>query len=320
MTHATQKVAGASLAPKAVRSIMDTILITPELVERWKKPPFQRELRVTEKVRQFSDDLKGNGGIITGVITLGKLGPDTFLMDGQHRIEGFKMTGLHEAVTDVRICHFDTMADMGEEYIRLNSALVRMKNDDILKALEGTNNHLSAIRRRCPFVGYSHIRVGGSSKTMVSMANVIRLWFGTQGQTPTPGPSTMDAAKALDTENTNQLVEFLTSCYEAWGTDLENTKLWGTLNMGILMWVWRRVVLRPVDKSTKHVHMNREQFISCLMSLSASARYAEWLSGRGLRDRDRSPAYARIREIFTSKLANLGVSHPRFPQQAWSHS
>lgn len=310
-------------APKTIRSIMDTMLITPEGIERWKKPPFQREVRLTQKVLEAAQELKENGGVISGIITLGKLGADTYIVDGQHRLEAFKLSGLKEGIADVRICTFDDMGEMGEEFARLNSQLVRFKTDDILRGLEGTNPHLQRIRKQLPFVGYDNLRHKGSAKPkLVAMSTLIRTWFGSEGTTPNHGPPSSEAARMLDDANTDQIVKVMSICFEAWGQDEENFRLWGSLNLAITFWLWRQLVLREgivarrggVEPTT----LNADEFRACLMALSANAQYVEWLRGRGLRERDRSPAYNRTKAIFAGRLGGMSFGKPRLPIPEWA--
>lgn len=318
------KMPGTREAPKNVRSVMDTLLLTIGGIDRWKKPAFQREQRMTVKVIALVQELKQNGGVIPGIITLGKLSGETYLIDGQHRIAAFRETGLEEGYADVRICHFDSMAEMGEEFVKLNSALVRMKNEDILRGLEGVNPHLSAVRRRCPFIGYDHVRIvppgATGSKILLSMAVAIRTWYGSE-KTPTTGPSSPLSANMLNEADVKLISDFFTACHEAWGADKTNFKLWGSLNLCVLMWLWRRVVLGQDQARThggsKPMRLTREQFVACMMTLSADGRYADWLVGRSLGDRDRGPCYTRIRETFVRRLAGFDMRAPRFPKSDW---
>ena len=311
-----------SNAPRSVRSVMDTLLITPDGIDRWKKPPFQRELRITPKVQALIDELKANGGVVPGIITLGKLGGDTYLIDGQHRIEAFRRSGLAEGYADVRICHFSDMGEMGEEFVQLNSALVRMQNNDILRGLEGINEHLATIRRRCPFVGYDNIRRDGPGATkLIAMASAVRLWFGSEGPTPTPGPASTESVKLLNEDEARRICHALSVCFEAWGKDKENFLLWNGLNLSIVFWLWRRLVLREGLAQRRGgvavTTLTPDQFKLCLMALSANADYVEWLRGRRLADRDRSPCYTRIKGIFAGRLGGMGFGKPILPIAEW---
>lgn len=79
-----QLVKGLTPAPKAVRSQMDTIEITQPLADSWLLPPFQRPLKVNQKVLDLAE-LLNQTGVMPGVITLGHIGKDVYLVDGQHR-------------------------------------------------------------------------------------------------------------------------------------------------------------------------------------------------------------------------------------------
>lgn len=310
--------------PKTVRAIMETMLLTPAGIERWKKPPFQRELKATPKVIAFAEELKTNGGIISGIITLGVLVRDTYLVDGQHRLEGFRISGLPEAIADVRICQFDDMPDMGDEFVRLNSALRRLMTDDILRGLEGSNEFLATIRKRCPFVGYDNLRRGGpASLKLIAMSTTIRTWLGSEGITPSTGPSSTECVRLLDQPITDALTRVLTVCFEAWGKEPENYRLWGALNLSVVFWLWRRLVLleglaRPRGGLTPVV-LDGGQFRQCLMALAANSQYVDWLHGRSLRDRDRSPAYNRVKQVFAGRLGGMGFGRPLLPSPDWAH-
>jgi hypothetical protein len=133
--------------PKSAISLMETALFTREQASAWVVPPFQRPLRVNEKVRSLAGDLKANGGFIDGVMTLGKLKGDkvTYIVDGQHRREAFLISELPEAIADIRTMTFDDMAEMADQFVLLQSSLVRMRPDDVLRGLEPTTRSLQII-------------------------------------------------------------------------------------------------------------------------------------------------------------------------------
>jgi len=310
-------------APKTDRSLMETRVLTLDAVEQLKKPRFQRELRITPRVKDAAELMKTTEAI-EGVVTLGKFDGDTWLLDGQHRIEAFKLSGLREVLCDVRIKFFDSMADMAIEFRRLNTALVSMRTDDIMRAAEETNVQVKNLRTLCPFIGYDHIRTHDKARTLVSMATVVRVWFGSAGDTPTPGPGSTEAIEMLDEEQGILLAEFMTACFEAWGNDRANFKLWSTANLGVLMWLWRRVVLQiglpPFRGGTRVIVMERKRFMTCMMALSADPTFSDWLVGRNLSERDRGPCYSRIKQIFVRRLATDNISNPRFPAGEWTSS
>lgn len=318
---------GATPAPRGARSKMETLLVNLAQVERWKLPPFQRPLRENEKVRAIAERLKGEDkGCVPGVLTLGRTDGDPqtlYIVDGQHRIHAFKISGLEEAIMDVRICDYCDMAEMAMAFVELNSAIVRMRPDDILRGMEGSVPAMKAIRQECSYVGYDQIRRGGTrTGPIVSMSALLRTWHSSGTETPGGGSSqsALELAQSLDMEEAKRLTIFLNRAHAAWGRDPEYFRLWASLNLTICMWLWRRMVLNQFGSPTKrHTIVKAEMFQRCLSSLSADAGFIEWLGGRALNDINRNPAYGRIKAIFTKRLSQEGISASgiRYPQAAW---
>lgn len=310
-------------APKAVRSEMDTKIFSLEEVEGWKRPPFQRPIRVNDKVRAMAEDLAHNGGVLSGVLTLGRLGEDRSLwvVDGQHRIEGFKISGLKEIIADVRVCHFDTLAEMADEFVSLNSQLVRMRPDDVLRGLEASTPALQRIRKDCEFVGYDQIRRGSGGSTVLSMSMVLRCWAASANETPAAGTqSASHLATSITEESVQTLIIFLLAAQAAWGRDIEYQRLWGSLNLTICMWLFRRIVIdRDRSGNKRAVVIGIALFKQCLMSLSASVEYIDWLVGRQLSERHRGVCYAKIKDIFARRIMDESrdKTRPKMPQAAW---
>jgi hypothetical protein len=306
-----------STAPKGVKSMMETLIITPGAIEKWKKPSFQRQFKLSKKVEALVEELKAQGDTVAipGIITLGTLDSEKYLLDGQHRIEAFKLAGVKEGLADVRICHFDSMAEMGDEFVKLNSALVKMNPDDILRGLEASIDGLRFIRKKCPFVGYGYLRTTATGP-IVSMSAILRIWFGSAPEVPTAGGfSSQEIVKTLTTDEAEQLCEFLNVCFDAWGRDDEYRRLWTALNMTLCAWLWRRSVIAQYSPRT--VRLTKEMFRKCLMALSANEKYTDWLLGRHLGERDRSPCYARMRSVFGMRLQEEGHNKPQFPSPEW---
>lgn len=232
-------------APKSVRSTMQTMIFDLSEIESWRHPPFQRPIKVNNKVRELAEELKGNGGIITGVITLGKIGSDpaTWIVDGQHRCESFKISGLKEIIADVRICHFDTMAEMATEFVRLQQQLVRMRPDDILRGMEASIPALRRIREQCPFVGYDFVRRNATTAAILSMSVMLRCWFGSIPETPALAHGGSAAMMAENLTDDKDLIIFLLTAHAAWGRDEEFFRLWGSLNLTLCAWLYRRLVI-----------------------------------------------------------------------------
>lgn len=314
-------------APKAARHKNETKLFSARDVETWKLPPFQRPLRVNDKVKAMADELKDNGGIITGILTLGQLADDDtyWLVDGQHRIEAFKISGLREGIADVRIIRFDTMPEMADEFVKLNTALVKMRPDDVLRGLESSCPALLKIKTECPFVGYDHVRRNTNSP-LLSMTLALRCWMGSRPETPTlaAGGSATNMATTIDQNETVNCIHFLQIAYAAWGRGPENQRLWGNLNLCLCAWLFRRVVLDKERGGLKRsVTMMHGQFKQCLMSLAADRNYNDWLHGRNMGERDRRPAYNQyIKVIFAKRIADESKNgvRPKLPAPAWSVS
>lgn len=311
--------------PKSAISHMETMLISNDEARSWIVPAFQRPLRINDKVRALADDLKTNGGFISGVLTLGKLKGDkaTYIVDGQHRIEAFKISELRESIADVRTCSFDSMADMADEFVLLQQSLVRMRPDDVLRGLEGSTHSLQVVRKTCPYVGYDQIRKGNEYAPIVSMASVLRLWAGSRPETPVRASGATNATQLArdmdDTEVTN-LCKFLHVAHEAWGHDAGYSRLWNSLNLGVCMWMYRRMVIDQDRLAKRAAVLNTEQFRKCLMTVSANPEYLDWLSGRVLTDHHRAPAYRKLKSMFASRLKEEGMDNPKFPAPAWSVS
>ena len=316
-------ISGAREAPKAAQSRMDTIIVTQAMVAAWKIPPFQRPLRINDKVRMVTEQVKRDE-VIEGVLTLGKLKHDNslYIVDGQHRVEAFKLSEIGEAIADVRVVSFADMGEMADEFVRLNSSLVKMRPDDILRGLESSVPSLQMIRKSCAFVGYDQIRRGGSGP-IVSMSALLRCWYGGRAETPTSsaiGMSATEQAQALDAQSLQSMIAFLSTAHAAWGRDPEYFRLWGNLNLSLCMWLWNRLVMDTERSGSKRwIVLNINQFKHCLMQLSADGDYLAWLPGRILGDRDRSPCYGRIKANFVKRLStDQAGKKVMLPQPAWS--
>lgn len=311
---------------KTVNSRMETRVFSRAEVEAWVLPPFQRPLRVNEKVRALAEEMKQNGGILSGVITLGRLPNDkaNYLVDGQHRREAFVISELPEMLTDVRTCIFDDIGEMSDEFVRLQSSLVRMRPDDILRGLEATTRSLKIIRDRCPYVGYDQLRRGGAQGAIVGMSITLRLWSGSRPETPVAnkgGVTAAQMAKEIDDLEVSNLCKFLDAAHASWGHDPSYARLWAGLNLGMCMWLYRRLVLDQDRSSNKRAMiLTTEQFKKCLMAMSAEDDYTDWLGGRSLSDHHRNPCYRRIKSIFSKRLKEERIDNPRFPQPAWASS
>lgn len=303
-------------AKKQTRTYVDTLLFTPETAQSWEAPPFQRPLRVNDKVRALATQIAQDGGVIPGVLTLGILDRKTYLLDGQHRVQAFLLSECREGAADVRKHFFDSMGEMGEEFVNLNSSLVNLRPDDILRGLEGVSPALQLIRKKCPFVGYDMIRRGDKSP-ILSMAMVLRCWAGSMADVPqTGGVSAATRAQTLTMDEAESCCAFLNLLIGAWGRDAEYVKLWNSLNLSLIMWLYRRTVLTQYSPNT--TRLTREQFSQCATRLSANANYLDFLVARLLNDKNRSPTYARIKQMFAACIEQETGKKPRLPQPSWA--
>jgi len=296
---------------------VDTISFTKEEAESWEIPGFQRDVKVNDKVREVAVQITNDGGVIPGIITFGVLNRQHFLIDGQQRRQAFLLSGCMFGYADVRYYNAESMADMSEEYVRLNRHLVNMKPDDILRGLELSRPAMQAIRKACAFVGYDQVRRNDRSP-VVSMSAILRAWAISEPEVPVgSSTSAADLASLLTEEDAEKLIAFLKLAYAAWGRDQEYIKLWGMVNICLCMWLYRRLVLDGHSWKTQKI--SKEQFGKCLMALSADSQYLDWLVGRHIGDRDRAPGYNRIKSIFASRLkTDTGHKH-NLPAPAWSH-
>ena len=307
--------------PKSRRSSMETLIFTRNEVESWKLPGFQRPIRVNGKVLGLAEDMKRDGGVVPGVLTLGRLGSDKtfYLVDGQHRVEGFKISELAECIADVRIIVFESMADMAEEFVNLNSRLVNMRPDDILRGLQESTPSLRRIISHCDFVSFGQVRRGDAKSALIGMSMLLRCWHMSHPEVPAQNaPPAATLASSLDVKEADQIIAFLNVARAAWGKDPENYRLWGALNLTITMWLWRRLVLDRERGVKRSIVLNADSFRKCLMSVSADAGYLDWLLGRSMCERDRSPCFMRLKAIFVKRLQQDGAGKVMIMTPAWA--
>lgn len=321
MTNVVE-IRGAQAAPRSERSSMETLIVTPALVDRWLLPTFQRPLKVNPKVQKLALEIKADE-VIPGIITLGRLKSSTalYLVDGQHRIQAFRLSELKEAIVDIRIVTFDSMGQMAEEFAELNSALVKLQPDDLLRALESSSKVLRKIRSECGYVGYDHLRRNKTS-AIIGMSHLIRCWTGSAGEKPSgtmSGRTSVNVVETMEDDDVSHLVRFLHVAFDAWGRDEEYKRLWSGLNLTMSMWLYRRLVLDTTRGVRRYAVLNDTQFRQCLMSQSADRQYVDWLQGRNMSERDRSPCYMHNRRIFAKRLISEGMAKPKMPAPTWAN-
>lgn len=299
---------------------LDTVLVTLKVIGNWLPPPFQRPLKVNTKVEELGRTIARDGGVIPGTITLGVVEGKTYILDGQHRIKAFELSGIQEGYCDVRIHYLDSMADAGEEFVHLNSSLVRFSADDILRGLEGSSPSLQYLRKNCPFVGYGNIR-RSETNAVVSASLVVRSWSASTDETPGLNSSAGNIIRqnGFDEASAKEAALFLILAHEAWGKDPIAHRLWGSVNLSICMWLYRRLVRGYARTASSRVTpFTPERFRQCLMGLSADRIYVDWLVGRHSPTRDRSAAYGHMKRIFQRRFFEEARQRPTLPAPEWA--
>ena len=216
---------------------------------------------------------------------------------------------------NIRRIEVDTEAELGMEFEQSNSHLVHMRPDDKLRALERGHPGLTLIRRKCSFIGYDSLRRNEMSP-IVSMSLVLRAWVASQYEVPRSIGAITTLAQQLTEKDAEQMVQFLGMCFNAWGRDPEYQSLWGSLNLTLSAWLWRR--LNEPSMRSRATAMTAGQYQKCLMALSADGVFLDWLVGRNLNDRDRAPAYARIVAIVKKRFHQASGKRPIMPSPPWS--
>lgn len=308
---------------KFTHSKPDIVVVTQKSIDLWKEPPFQRPMKLNPALFHYRDLLKQEGGVFPGTpIQLGIWEKETYLVDGRHRREAFKQSGLEEGICNVVYTEYvdgpEGLAQMAKDFLGYQTWINRMTPDDAMRGIMQWSEPLQIITRRCPFVGFCMVRRSPKAP-LLSMAATLRAWFCSALESPSYGGlSAAKLATELTVEEANLMCDFLKLVHDAWGDDLEYSRLWGNLNLTLCMWLYRRLVITPYSMKTQKI--TKEMFTKLLMSLTADRHYYDWLLGHVLRERDRSPCYQRIKAIFAARLLAETGHKPKLPQPSWSVS
>ena len=303
-------------AHKGTKTRADYALVNHEVVESWERPFFQRPININRKVKDLASHIAAsNPPALPGVIWLAVYDGRIWIVDGQHRKKSFLISGVPEAFADIMYFYPDSLAEMGQKFRDLNRNLVSMEADDQLRSLEEDVESLKEIRRVCPFIVYGREK---KKKTTLSMSVAIRAWFGALTDIPTwPSEASYELVTNLNKEMTEDLTFFMNLCHSAWGDEPRKAKLWGFLNLIVCAWLYRRLVLSP--NSSRSVKLTAKEFQACLVAIGNDQEYVDWLVGRNVAVRDRSPCYTRVKSIIVDYLAqaNKGV-RPSLPAPDWA--
>jgi hypothetical protein len=298
------------------RKRVDTIVLDAKTMATLKNPSFQRPFKHTAAVSQVVEVIRQTG-VFPGILTIGVYQDKLWVIDGQHRLEGVRLSERGDVLADVHYVECDSVEEMAEEFRQLNSALVKFSPDDLLRAKEVQSPSLQRLRARCKFIGYDHVRHNDTTSPILSMSQVIRAWFGSEPDVPSVHGSASSLADRLTLDDAVELANFLNMAFEAWGRDKVYARLWSQLNLTLVLWVYRRSVLAPPQKVQRRTHLTREQFGKCMHALSADGGYLDYLLGRKFNDDHRGPTYARIKQVFVRRLRDEGISNALFPNASW---
>lgn len=293
--------------------------ITQKEAASWRAPPFQRPIQENQKTLSLIEELKVTrsipGTIVLGILDSGtgdikaelaKPGAIFWKNDGNHRVKGFIQSEVPTAEATIQFKLYKDFVDMGEDFVKLNSSLIRMRPDDLLKPQEAASPALQHIRSKCSFVGYDQVR-RNTNAPVLSMSILLRCWAGSASDSPrSTAFASIYLAKVTTLEDAKHIVNFLDLAFTAWGRDKEYARLWNAINLTMCFWFYRRMVLNE----TEVTQITPDQFKSCLMGLS-NADYLDWLNARPLSDLNRAPCYRKISEIFKGKLRNTLPSKPK---------
>lgn len=302
---------------------VEKIIITHEIVEGWKKPPFQRPVAIGRNLGKLAVNLQDDEFLLT-TIYLGVLDGVTYIVDGQHRKEAFIASGLRRLVAPVTTRYYPDgtagLTRMCEDFLKINTHVKNPTANDKLRALEPTNPLIGKIREDCPFVGYSGFRRSDSSP-IVSMAQAIRaLVISAQEAPGSAGRSAVDHAVEMRSSEVNGLKTFLKLAYESWGRDAENKYLWSPMNLTMCLWFFRRM-LRSPSSSGSLGNTTQAQFLDIFFGLMSNRRYRALLQGnKGGRLHDsntRNPVCRELMKTIKAQLKKDGTKSPYIPKPSW---
>jgi len=291
----------ASKSEQLLHAVTEVRSFTRAEVESWRHAPSQRPVRRNANFWKVVGEIKQSGGALPGELKFGVVDRVEYLYDGGHRREAFLVTELPTAHAVVCRRWFRDLAEMGEAFDDANGHIASMRPDDHLRALESSLPVLAELRAAAPILGYDVTRRNSVTAPILSTSMVLRCWATSAHETPTllRGPAP-ELARALTREEARNLAAFLALTLSAWGRDIEFRPLWGGLNLTLCMWLFRQQVLNP-NPGRGVAKLSGSQFLKLLTALGASSAYLEWLPGRILDERQRTPCYRKITSLFNAR-------------------
>ena len=283
------------------------VLLTIDDLEYLMKPPCQRFVSKTKRVERLTEEMLKTGRLGVGILlVMGLPNGEVHLVDGNHRIEAFRNSGLKSIIVSVQTKSAKTYKDIAEEYIRCQCSLKTSTVDDKLKGIAVGHPPLQKIAQFCTFVTYK--RASTRSDCLISMSDVVHCWFDASTNPPTrysgdKGIPIEECAKLITDKDAACIIEWLLVCQISLGT--VNRVLWAPLNMTLCLWLYKQMVKGGCKGPCTRLKI--AEFGRGLAGL-VNMKYTNYLKGLKLTTPNAGGnAFALLREHFRGGLASAGI-------------
>jgi hypothetical protein len=306
------------------------IKLTPEVINGWEIPYWQRTVRYNTKVREIVEGLrkdpKLDSMLIVGVLKKrGKY--HLFLVDGHHRKDAFNRSGVPYLNIDVKFVYVETMGEMAELYLRCQGQISRSTADNNLKGVAVTHKQIADINSECGCITYDGVRLGTSTAS-VSMSTVVQIWYDSMLDPPkknsgSPSKTITELASNLTTRDAEKIVEFILLCKERFGFSELSCGLWKHINLTLCLWLYRIMVWREGwaegEDYSRVTVLTPKQFGTGLSGL-VNGRFYQTLNHKSLSSvADRKETFRSIVRLFSSNLTTYNVvKTPKLPKPPWA--
>lgn len=299
--------------------VMLQATVTRQQLENWIEPDFQRRTYKNKNTEALTAmfNARLDAGLkvkIPSTISFGRLksgseryngrlysDQELYTTDGLQRRGSALASRANEFSVCIRVEFFEQMNKMSEAFWHLNTNLVTMRPDDKLKAMSIEIPVVKALMTCRPgliaFLGGK----GGSKGRVMSCAKVLSNWYLSGRETPTnSAPAVTDIATEFPHDEIGPLTRFVMMADDAWEYNYQNnSRLRGQACMVICMWMYRHLVLNPVNPQKRHVRLEEKDFFKMLECLNVP-KFATWV-GTSM-DKDRHKAFSLIKEHFRVHL------------------
>ena len=312
------------------RSRVVKIRLTPEVINSWLKPDWQRPIRYNAKGRQLCEVLKTthklDSVLLVGVVKRRNGKYLLYLVDGHHRKTIFLKAGIPYMDVDVKFVYVDEVEDLSDVYLTCQDQITKSTANDNLKGLAVTNNAISTIGSKCEFITYEGVRLGTTTSS-VNMSTVIQIWYDSMLDPPkkntlTPSKSITELAKKLTDDEADQIVQFMLLCKDRFEFTKLSSGLWKHINLVLCLWLYRILVWKEVWEGGEEysvTHLTPKQFGVGLSGLKNDKYYLTLNKKKLSSPVDRKEAYQSIAKLFASNLRAHGVvSNPKLPKPQWA--